>query len=116
MLKKIYYIYDAKIKNIQDRTTGIRNLASNTTLNAKINEFRKEILSITNLDATTAFNTKINEVKNKIPNNTNLATITALTVAENKIPYLSNLVKKTDCNTKFCEFESKITPDHDRDK
>ena len=33
-----------------------------------------------------------------------------------KIPNVSNLVKKTDYNTKVCEIESKITADHDHDK
>ena len=37
---------------------------------------------------------KINEVKGEIPNITNLATTAALTAVENKIPNVSNLVKK----------------------
>ena len=41
---------------------------------------------------------------------------TALTAAENKIPSVSNLVKKkTDYNTKISEIENKITTDHDHD-
>ena len=65
---------------------------------------------------TAALNTKIKEVKNKIPNITNLATTTAtLTALENKIHSVSNLVKKTDFNTKNNEVEKKITDyDHDR--
>ena len=55
-------VYNAKIKNIEDKITDITDLATNTTLNAKINE-----------------------VKNKIPNITNLATTTSLTAAENKM-------------------------------
>ena len=39
----------------------------------------------------------------------------AFTTVENKIPNVSNLVKKTDYNTKICEIEKKIT-DHDHDK
>ena len=35
---------------------------------------------------------------------------------ENKIPNVSNLVKKTDYNTKFSEIENKITTDHHDDK
>ena len=31
-------VYDAKIKNIEDKVPGITKLATNTTLNAKINE------------------------------------------------------------------------------
>ena len=64
-------VYNAKIKNIEDKIPDITNLATKTTLNAKINE-----------------------VKGEIPNITNLATTSALTAAENKIPTVSNLVKK----------------------
>ena len=49
-------------------------------------------------------------------NITNLATTTALTAVENKIPNVSNLVKKTDYNTKISEIENKIITDHDHDK
>ena len=35
----------------------------------------------------------------------NLATTTALTAVKNKIPNVSNLVKKTDYNTKINEIE-----------
>ena len=31
------HVYSAKIKNIEDKTPDITNLATNTTLNAKIN-------------------------------------------------------------------------------
>ena len=39
----------------------------------------------------------------------------ALTAAENKIPSVSNLDKKTDCNTKINKVLKKIT-DHNHDK
>ena len=64
-------LYNAKIKNIEDEIPDITNLATNTTLNDKINE-----------------------VKNEVPNITNLATTTASTAVENKIPNVSNFVKK----------------------
>ena len=86
--------YNAKIKNIEDKTPDITNLATNTTLNAKINEFKGEIPSITNLATTTALNARINKVKDKIPSITYLATITALIAVENEIPNVSNLVKE----------------------
>ena len=38
-----------------------------------------------------------------------------MTAVENKISSVSNIVKKTDCNTKINEIEKKIT-DHDHDK
>ena len=44
-----------------------------------------------------------------------MATTTALTAVENKIPSVSNLVKKTDYNIKISEIERKIT-DHNCDK
>ena len=55
---------------------------------------RGEIPSITNLATTAVLNAKINEVKGEIPYITNLATATALTAVKNKIPNVSNLVKK----------------------
>ena len=67
-LKKIY---NAKIKNIEDKIPDITNLATNTTLNAKING-----------------------VKNEIPSINNLATTAAFTTVENKITNVSGLVKK----------------------
>ena len=60
-----------RFKNIEDKIPGITNLATKTNLNAKINE-----------------------VKGEIPSTTNLAATTALTAVENKIPNVSNLVKK----------------------
>ena len=47
------------------------------------------------------YNAKIKDIKdkNKTPYITNLATIATLTAVENKIPNVSNLVKKFDYNT-----------------
>ena len=45
-----------------------------------------------------------------------LLTTTALTAVENKIPNVSNLVEKTDCDTIIDEIKNKITTDQDRDK
>ena len=50
------YIYNAKIKNIEDKIPDI------TTLNAKINEVKGTILNITNLATTTAFAAVENKV------------------------------------------------------
>ena len=61
--------------------------------------------------ANASLNAKINEVKGEIPSITNLTT----TAVENKIPNVSNLVKKPDYNTKINETEKKIT-DHNHDK
>ena len=75
-------VYNAKIKNTEDKIPDITNLAVNASLNAKINE-----------------------VKGEIPNVTNLATTTALTAVENKIPSVTNLAKKNDYSTKISEIE-----------
>ena len=63
-------VYNAKIKNIEDKIIDITNLATNTTLNAQINE-----------------------INNEIPGINNLATTAALTTVESKIHNLSDLVK-----------------------
>ena len=44
----------------------------------------------------TDYNVKIIELKEKIPDLSSLATKTVLTIIENEIPNISNLVKKTD--------------------
>ena len=79
-------VYNAKIKNIEDKVPDITNFSINTPVSTKINEIKIEIPSVTNLASTVAFTAAIYDVKNKISNITNLATTTALTVVENKIP------------------------------
>ena len=51
---------------------------------------------VANLATKTTLNAKINQVNSEIPNINNLATSTDLTAVENKIPKVSNLVKKSD--------------------
>ena len=68
-------VYNAKIKDIEDKIPDITNLATNTTLNAKMNK-----------------------VKNEIPSITNLATTTALTAFENKIPDHSKYITTSEFN------------------
>ena len=43
------YVYNVKIKDIENKTPDVNNLATNTTLNANINEVKSEITSVTNL-------------------------------------------------------------------
>ena len=57
-------VYNAKIKNIEDKIPDITNLATNASLNAKIDEVESEIPNITKL-ATVSLNAKINEAKTK---------------------------------------------------
>ena len=68
--------------------------------NAKIRSIKNKISDITNLATNASLNAKINEVKSEIPNITNLASTTALSAVEDKIPNVSNLVRKVDYNTK----------------
>ena len=46
-------LYNAKIKNIEDKIPDVTDLATNTLLNIKINGFKNETPSITNLVTTT---------------------------------------------------------------
>ena len=101
-------VYNAKIKDIEDKIPDITNLASNTTLNAKVIEVRNEIHSIINLATNASLNAKTNEVKGEIPGITNLAAAAAFTTVENKIPNFSDLVKKADYDAKISEIEKKI--------
>ena len=45
------------------------------------------------------YSSKITEIEGKLPSTMGLATSSALTAVENKIPNVSNLVKKADYNT-----------------
>ena len=56
-------VYNAKIKNIEDKVPDIANVTTNISLNVKINEVKGEIPNITNL----ANNTALNSIKNKVP-------------------------------------------------
>ena len=75
-------IYNAKIKNIEDKIPDVTNLAKTSALNVKTNEVKDEIL--------------------------NLATNAALTAVENKIPIVSNLVKKLTITQKLVKLKRKI--------
>ena len=56
----------------------------------------------------TNFNAKVTEIEGKIPSSTGLATNSALTAVENKIPNVSNLVTKTNYNTKVSKTKGKL--------
>ena len=82
--------------NLSELSDVVKNdVVKKDAYNAKIKNIEDKIADITNV-ATITLNTKINQVKGKIPNITNLATTSALAAFENKIPSVSNLVKKTD--------------------
>ena len=50
---------DIVTKHVYKKIPNIRNLASNTTLNAKVNEVKNEISSIINLAKKASINVKI---------------------------------------------------------
>ena len=82
-LKRV--VYNATIKNIEDKIPDITDLATNASLNPKINE-----------------------VKDTIPRNNKLATTTALAAVENKVPNVSNLFKKLIINQKLVKLKIKL--------
>ena len=86
-----------RYKNIEDKTTDITNLATNTTLNAKINEVKNKISNITNLATTT---TAITGVKNKISDHSKYITTQEVnkSTAEHMAARLAqgNLASKND--------------------
>ena len=76
-------VYNSMIKNIEDKTPDITNLATKTTLNAKTNEVKGEIPSITNLATKNIlnvvdYNTKINCMEQKITDHNHDKYITTL--------------------------------------
>ena len=76
-------------------------------LEKKISDEDKEISDNIGLAKKRDYNVKISEIIAKIPNIAGLATNTALTAAENKIPDISSLVKKT--TTKKADYNSNIS-------
>ena len=53
-------VYNAKIKNIEDKIPDITNLATNASLNTKIYEVKGEIPSTTNFATNASLNANIN--------------------------------------------------------
>ena len=88
-LIKLKDVYNAKIKNIEEKIPDITNLATNTALNATINV-----------------------IENKIASITNLATTAALT----KIPNISDLAKKADYDAKISKMGKKYFTTSDYNK
>ena len=75
-------VYNAEIKNIEDKLPNITNSPTNNTLNAKIYG-----------------------IKNDIPSIINLATNVALSIVENSQFIVSDLVKKADYGAKILQME-----------
>ena len=86
------------------------NILVASSPNAKINEVKNKIPSITNLATATALNATINEIRKKLPNITNLGTTstTASTAVEDKIPSVSDLLKKLTVTQSLVKLETKL--------
>ena len=90
-------------------------------LEKKISDADKEISDNIELAKKRDYNVKISEIIAKIPNIAGLATNTALTAAENKMPDISSLVKKTatkkaDYNSNISDIENKYIATADYNK
>ena len=64
----------------------------------------------------TDYNAKIIEIDGKIPGITGLVTTAAINIVENKIPDVSNLVKKTDYDAKISHIVAKCFTTSDYNK
>ena len=58
---------------------------------------------------------KLKNIEDKILGVANIASTAALTAVKNKIPNVSNLVKKPDYSKKISEIKNNITTDHNHD-
>ena len=67
-------------------------------------------IDTSNLVNKTSCNAKIKDIEDKIPSITNLSLTSALTVIENKILSVSNLVKKAGYAEKIKELRVNILP------
>ena len=81
--------------NLSKLSNVVKNeVVKKTEYNAKIKSIENKIPDISNLATKINHNAKINEVKSEISSITGLVTTSALTTVGNKIPSVSNLVKK----------------------
>ena len=94
--KSVYDKLVAKLNNIDTRDFVLK-----TKYNTDKTELEKKISDNSDLVKKTNYNTKITELEKKNPDECNLATKTALTPVENKIPSVSNLVKKQTITLKL---------------
>ena len=97
--KTVYDKLAAKVNNIDTSDFILK-----TKYQTEKKKLEKEISNVSNL----VKKTTLTELENKIPDVSSLATKPALTAVE-KIPSVSNLVKKADYNTKISELEKKLT-------
>ena len=85
-------VYDKLVARVDNIDTS--GLVKKTDYNTKISEIEDKIPDSSSFVKKTDYNTKITEIEGTIPDISGLAIKTALTIAENKIPIISGLVKK----------------------
>ena len=83
-------------------------LLKKLNIKIKIKNIEDKVPDITNLATKSALNFTINEVKAEIPSISGLAKTSALTVAENKTPDVSNLVKNLAMTQKLMKLKIKL--------
>ena len=116
--KTIYDKLVAKVNNIDISGFAIKTKydKDKSNLEKKVSNAENKIPDTSGLVKKLDYNAKISEVGGKISSITGLATTSALTLVENKILNVSNLVKKTtDYDTKISEIEKRVV-DHNHDK
>ena len=92
-------VYDKLVSKVNNIDTSrfvlkIKYDTDKSDLEKKISDSDRKILDTSGLVRKTDYNAKITEIDGKTSSISGLATNSALTAIENKIPYLSNLVKK----------------------
>ena len=76
---------------------------------------KRKLLILVNLLKSQIIMLKLVKQNSKIPSISCLVTTSALTAVANKIPSISNLIKKTNYDIKISELEKELT-DHNHDK
>ena len=97
--KAVYDQLVAKVSNIDSSDFLLK-----TKYQTEKTESAKKIPDVSDL-----VKKRLNKLENKIPDFSSLAATNALTAVENEIPSVSNLVRKTDYDTKISELEKKLT-------
>ena len=101
-----------KLKNVPTNLSNLKskvdNLDVDKLVSVPVDLSKLDDLVKNDVVKKDAYNAKIRNIEDKIPDITKLATTTALTAVENKIPNVSNIIKKTDFNTKINEIEKKL--------
>ena len=108
----------AKVNNID--TSGFllktKYETDKSDLEKKISSVGKKVLDPCEVGEKPDYNAKTTEIEGNIPSIAGFATAAALTLVENKIPDISNLVKAIDYDAEILEIKSKYFPTCDYNK